>query len=146
VAKIDPTAARAAFLDALTPEEQNRVLRRADKSGPARDDADWLVAYAAMIAVERIEVAVSGVESKTGTASKASRGISTQYNGTALVLWTLVASLSTFSGIAYLVDRLSASHIQALVLYSVAFASGALSTALYAWAAPYLVRHSKRKR
>jgi hypothetical protein len=138
---LDPSAARSAFLDTLDPQEQVRVLRHAERVGPLPDDGDWLIAYASAQAAARIEAAAARVEAK---ATAAVQGPRTSGRGathsTCGVLWAFALSLSTFSLIAYFVERFSSAHLEVIVVYNMAFAVGVAASAFYAWASPRFFR------
>jgi hypothetical protein len=52
-----PRDARAEYLNGQTAEKKAEMITRADQVGPGKDDADWLVALAALDAAKRIEAA-----------------------------------------------------------------------------------------
>jgi hypothetical protein len=145
MAKIDPTAARSAFLDALTPEEQNGILRRAERTGPAKDDADWLIAYAMLRAVDQIKTAVSEFEDKSGAGAPHSCRSKTSSHSVSLVLWSVAVSLGIFFAITEFVVRFSSAHLQEVAVYCLALVIGISGSALYASLAPYFIRQSKKK-
>jgi hypothetical protein len=153
---LDPSAARSAFLDTLDPQEQARVLRHAERVGPLPDDGDWLVAYGSVQAAARIEsaaakveTAIARVEAVTAACEAQTKhrmqqtprasGRGTDYS-TRIALWAFALSLSTFSLIAYFVERFSSAHLQVIVLYCVALALGVSASAVYAWVSPRFFR------
>lgn len=149
VADADPSAARKAYLNTLTPEEQAHVLLQAEKMGPLPTDPDWLVALAVSKAATRIQAEVAKIETvvaRIETQSKnrvqqapreLSRGAS---HSTCGVLWAFALSLSAFSLVAYFVERFSSAHLQVIVLYCAALVVGVSASAVYAWASPRFFR------
>jgi hypothetical protein len=145
---LDPSAAREAFLDALDPQEQVRVLRHAERVGPLPDDGDWLVAYGSVQAAARIESAAAKVETAAARVEAAAAACQAQTkhriqqapresgrgtgNSTRVALWAFAMSLATFAGVTYFVVRLSSAHIQVIVLYCAALAVGVSASAVYA--------------
>lgn len=69
------TDAREAVLDRLPPDEQARVLRLAERVGPAPADADWLVAAAALQAAETIADAATRVANAADRANDTTNAI-----------------------------------------------------------------------
>lgn len=99
----DHRAARDAFLDTLSAEEQARVLRQAEKMGPISTDPDWLVAYAAERSAARFEAAVAAAMSMVRTAPSAApssppRGWRWPLTVVALACGLLLLALASFSG------------------------------------------------
>src|SRR4030088_2703775 len=115
---LDPPSAREAYLNTLPPEEQLRVLRQAEKIGPLPTDTDWIVAYAASQPAARIEAAARACETETKPRTQQASRESGRggYHSTCLTLWAFALSLSTFSLIAYFVERFSSAHLQVIVL------------------------------
>jgi len=98
----DHRAARDAFLDTLSAEEQARVLRQAEKMGPISTDPDWLVAYAAERSAARFEAAVAAAMSMVRTAPSAApssppRGWRWPLTVVALACGLLLLALASFS-------------------------------------------------
>ncbi|GAC1312044.1 MAG: hypothetical protein NVSMB19_26370 [Vulcanimicrobiaceae bacterium] len=116
--KTDPTKAREAYLDTLDPTEQARVIRTAEKFGPAATDADWLIAYAAERAATRIEAATRAARS---TAVRAPAG--------GLAAFGL--ALAAFAGIAWVSGHWSVFRSPSLVMYAAAIGLGVLGAAAF---------------
>jgi hypothetical protein len=149
VSDLDPRAAREAYLRTLEPEEQVRVLLRAEQNGPYQTDSDWIVALAVHKASVRIQAEVVKIETVVARIETQNKQRTQQapresgrggYHSTCLTLWAFALSLSTFSLIAYFVERFSSTHLQVIVLYCMAFAVGVAASAFYAWASPRFFR------
>jgi hypothetical protein len=149
VSDLDPRAAREAYLRTLEPEEQVRVLLRAEQEGPYSTDSDWLVALAVSKATARIAAEVAKIETVVVRIETESKHRTQQapresgrggYHSTCLTLWAFALSLSTFSLLAYFVERFSSAHLPVIVAYNMAFAVGVAASAFYAWASPRFFR------
>jgi hypothetical protein len=59
-----PRDARTAYLNGHAPEQAAAIVMQADRIGPGRDDADWLVALAAADAAKEIKAAAGAMGEK----------------------------------------------------------------------------------